>query len=596
MMMLQDFQTRKEQLLELLGEIHQLAEDRKNEQVAQGIAELKDKLEKNAFYLVVLGQFKRGKSTMVNSLLGTRILPTSVVPLTSIVTVLYYGPEEMVEVIFEDGRRQRIGRDELADFVTEKGNPGNQKGVGRVEIAYPSEYLKGGVHIIDTPGVGSIFENNTQVTYDFLPKVDAALFLFNVDPPISQSELDFLGDVKQYVSKIFFVQNKVDYLDEEERQESMAFSREVIKKALETDSVEIHPLSAKLALEGKLNGDREKLEASYLPELDRVLGDFLNREKGTILLRSVAKSARKLLNDLTFGIELELKAIATPLKDLEDKIKLFEEQLERIQRNKEDNSYFFEAEIKRIMDFLDLELSRLRKDEIPRLLRELRETGESKQHLGVNRYVELMEETLNNGIVRVFDDWIMRQEERLNEEFSRISHQYSDRTNEVIEQLLEASAKLFDIRLEKVKSEEAISSDRRFYYLLGDPPRFFDIAGAVDFFSKKLLPKGLSQSKVLKDLMKKLPERIDANCGRIRSDFMHRIRESFLKFRWDLNSQIDATAQSIRMALDQAMEMKRSSAAETAKREEHLNELVQRAVSLKERLNAFAAELGFQFD
>lgn len=581
--MLNRYKSLRQDLLKTFDEMKQHASTRKKEKILETIEQLRQKLIENAFYLVVLGQFKRGKSTFINSLLGEKLLPTSVVPLTSIITLLRYGEEEKIEVTFTSGSRVTIERDQLVDYVTEKGNPGNEKDVAQVVIEYPSQYLKEGVHIIDTPGVGSIFENNTEMTYSFLPKVDAALFLLAVDPPISQSELDFLQDVKQYVDKIFFIQNKIDYMDEEERKESMLFSRNVLEKTLGRDDIQIYPLSAKWALEGKLKGDEQKLQKSFLPDFDAILGNFLMKEKAEVFLNSVLQSGRKLLVDEEFAIKLELKAIATPLEDLEKKIKLFEEQLEEIQREKHDNSYLFEAEIKRLMDFLDRDIDRLRQKELPRLLNELKKIGEEKRVLGTHEYVKAMEEALRNGIIQTFDQWVSDQEERLNNEYAKVSKQFSDRTNKIIESLMDASAKLFDIKLEKVESDETITTERSFYYLLGDPPRFFDLEGAIDFFSRAVLPKGLSQTKVLNKLIKKLPDRIDANCGRVRADFMTRIRESFLNFRWDLNMKIDVTAENIQKALQKAVEMKKASTAEVDKLRNQLGTQLEKVNEFKEK-------------
>ncbi len=588
--MLQDYRLNRERLIGILDAISNVKLS-SNGDFLNRINELKEKLETNAFYLVVVGEFKRGKSTLINSLLGDKLLPTSVVPLTSIVTIIKWGPEENIRVIFNTGETRVITREELSQYVTEKGNPGNVKGVNYVEVSYPSETLKGGVHLIDTPGVGSIFENNTQVTYDFLPKVDAALFLFTVDPPLSSSEMDFLRDVRQYVHKIFFIQNKIDYLSGDELAESLEFSRKALKEVLKMDDVVVQPLSAKLALDGAINGDIERINASRLPELQQILTDFLTKEKGRVLLQSVLKSAGKILNDLEFSIELERKAIETPLKDLEAKVELFRKELSRIQRDKEDNGYFFEAEVKRIMGYLDRQLDRLKKEELPGLLEELRRQGEINSNLPVNEYVKKMEDVLNSGIVQTFDNWIMEQERVLNEEFARVSRQYSDKTNDVIDRLIQASARLFDIKFETVRIDEGLSSDSRFYYLLGDPPRFFDIAGAVDFFSRTLLPKSLSQKKVLRDLMKKLPERIDANCGRVRADFMRRIQESFLNFRWTLNSKIDATASSIQKALEQAMDMQKSGREEKELKLKTLQGEQEKVLKIKKEMEKIEAQL-----
>ncbi|MCK8601825.1 dynamin family protein [Desulfoferrobacter suflitae] len=590
-MMLDLFRHRRQDLLVALNDLKGLAELRKDQNIRDSVEDISRKLVENRFYLVVLGQFKRGKSTFINSLLGTRLLPTAIVPLTSIVTILSYGGEECIEVFFQNGDKRCVPRDELVDYVTEKGNPGNEKNVMQVHITYPSSYLKDGVHIIDTPGVGSIFSDNTQVTYNFLPKVDAALFLLAVDPPISRAEIDFLKDVKQYVEKIFFIQNKIDYLDESDRLESMNFSKTVIEEALGDGKVRIYPLSAKLALEGKLNEDEEKLHRSFLPEFDRVLGEFLTREKGKVLLQSVLQSGLKYLADEEFAIKLEQKAVATPVKDLEEKIQLFDKELKRILEQKHDNDYLYEGEIKRLMDFLDRDMDRFRKDRMPELLQDLQKTGESNRRLPTTEYVKLMENTLREGVVHTFDEWIVRQEERINEEYRKISKRFSDRANEIIENLQVASARLFDVAVERVSSDEAISSETRFYYLLGDQPRFFDIEGALDFLSHRLLPKSISQTMVLKDILKKLPARIDANCGRVRGDFKYRIQQSFLKFRWNLNAKIDATADSIRQALQKAMEMKKAGASEVKQLDKQLNQQWSRVETLKNSFHGLKRSL-----
>ncbi|MEJ2365947.1 MAG: dynamin family protein, partial [Deltaproteobacteria bacterium] len=548
--MLKRYKQISRELIGLIDSLSSVSSSRGDDKIHENLQEISEKLVGNHFHLVVLGQFKRGKSTFINSLLGDRVLPTSVVPLTSIVTLLKHGETEKIEVHFTSGQIKTISRPELSDYVTERGNPENQKKVKHVEVSYPSDYLKDGVFIIDTPGVGSTFENNTEMTYNYLPRVDAALFLLAVDPPMSQSEITFLKDVKQYVEKIFFIQNKIDYMSEEECQESMLFSKQVIEEAIGSDNIRIHPLSAKLALEGKQTNNKKRLKESRLSEFDKVLGAFLLQEKGKTVLRSALNNTRKLLSDEEFAIELERKAIATPLE---------------ARRDREDNAYYFEGEVKRLTDIVDRDLERLKKEKIPKLFKDLESTAEKHRHKNTAEYVKFMEKALHDTIIRTFDEWIIEEEERLNQEYARVSKRFSDRTNEIIDAIVNASAELFELKLERFTSEETISSDSRFYYMLGDPPKFFDLEGALDFFSQKILPKGLSQGMVLRDLQKKLPEKIDMNCGRVRWDFTNRINQSFRKFRWDLNLKIDATGEGIRKAIDKAVDLKKASAAEVKK-------------------------------
>jgi len=584
--MLDHYKELRQQLIEKIGAIQEISSGRDNGKIADNLGEIREKLIENRFHLVVLGQFKRGKSTFINSIIGEPILPTSVVPLTSIVTMIKYGQQKKIEVIFDEGNRQFISQEELPDYVTERGNPKNAKKVKQVEIAFPSAFLKDGIFIIDTPGVGSTFDNNTQMTYNYLPKVDAALFLLAVDPPISQSEIEFLKDIQKYVEKIFFIQNKIDYLNEEERQESMAFSKQVIEESLNRDDIEIHPLSAKLALEAKKSGDEMMLKQSRLPEFESVLGQFLLKAKGKTVLSSALNGTRRLLSDEELTIQLENQAIETPLEQLEEKIRLFKEKMDVIKRDREDIKYYFDGEIQRIIDVLDRDLERLKDRELPKILAELEKKGKANKDKGIAEYIKTMESILHQGIVRTFDDWVVQEEERLNEQYAQVSRKFSGRTNEIIEAILKASEELFDLKIERFRTDEAIASDSGLYYMLGDPPKFFDLEGAFDFFSKRIVPRKFSHNMVLKDLKKKLPVMIDKNCGRVRWDFMDRIKRSFMNFRWDLNLKIDATEQGISQAIAKAIALKNKNAQDMEKAKtaikNDLDKILAQKIELKE--------------
>ena len=132
---------------------------------AHKLLDLKSHLENEHLYLAVLGQVNRGKSTVVNALLGEAVLPTAVVPLTTIPTFVTFGPERRVVVSYHDNRpaEQFVAETPqelqfvLNRFIIELANPGNQIGVARVEVFHPSPLLNAGITLIDTPGIGSIF-------------------------------------------------------------------------------------------------------------------------------------------------------------------------------------------------------------------------------------------------------------------------------------------------------------------------------------------------------------------------------------------------------------------------------------------------------
>jgi len=264
------------------------------------------------------------------------------------VTILRYGPTLRVEVRYLDDRREEIRLSDLPAYITERENPENQKGVKEVTVFYPSEYLKGGVRIIDTPGAGSVYSHNTDVAYGFLPQVDAGIFVISADPPMSKSEHQFLKDVRQYVDKLFFVLNKIDQVSLEDREESLSFTMQVLEDDLGTGKVKIFPLSARWALEGKKAQDREMVSRSLLPDFEQRLREFLLHDKGRVFLSSIINSLRKLISDETISFRLEQEAIKLPLQVLEEKIARFEAEMALIQKDREKNQYLLAGHLKKM--------------------------------------------------------------------------------------------------------------------------------------------------------------------------------------------------------------------------------------------------------
>ena len=201
--MLDQFVTRKNTLIRVLEQAVAFSRQKGNTLAASLLMESRERLIQETFTLVILGEFKRGKSTFINALLGTQLLPTAIVPLTAIPTVLRYGENLGVYAIHRNGVIEEISLEQMPDFVTEKGNPKNIKGVREVQISYPSEFLKQGIILVDTPGVGSVYQHNTETAYAYLPNSDAAAFIISIDAPLSKIELEYLKEVSKYVNKLF---------------------------------------------------------------------------------------------------------------------------------------------------------------------------------------------------------------------------------------------------------------------------------------------------------------------------------------------------------------------------------------------------------
>ncbi len=260
--------------------------------------ELIVKLAEDRFMLAVLGQFKRGKSSLMNAIIGREILPTGVLPLTSTITILRYGPEERLMIYRKDSIfPDELPVSELAAYVTEKGNPNNHKNVERVYLELPLPFLRYGIEFADTPGVGSAIVANTETAYRFLPECDAVLFVSAVDAPMTEVELEFLRSIREYVNKVFFIINKTDLATDEELKEIMQFTAGSIAGSTGLKAEKLFAVSSRLALESNKTGDAGMYTRSGFKDMQDTLISFLTREKSAALLSAVASKTLRLLEN-----------------------------------------------------------------------------------------------------------------------------------------------------------------------------------------------------------------------------------------------------------------------------------------------------------
>ena len=271
--------------------------------------ELMTKLAEDRFTLAVLGQFKRGKSSLMNAIIGRELLPTGVLPLTSAITVLKFGSKE--QLVIDRGNfslPQIVSVTELADYVTERGNPGNRKKVRTATLELPLPFLRRGLEFVDTPGVGSAIEANTATTYSFLPECDAALFVTSVDTPLTSNELEFLRAIREHARKIFFVVNKMDLLkDEAERNEVIDFVTRALREQVGR-KVRVFAVSALLGLAAEVASNSNDYDRSGLKKLQETLATFLSREKAPVFLAAIIERALRLVDEEIGEVALFKKA------------------------------------------------------------------------------------------------------------------------------------------------------------------------------------------------------------------------------------------------------------------------------------------------
>ncbi|HUA07968.1 MAG TPA: dynamin family protein [Candidatus Acidoferrales bacterium] len=221
--------TANDEVSKHLDALSALADTYGDDVVRADIASLIEQTQTNVASVAVLGQFKRGKSSLVNTLLGEDVLPTGRLPLTGVTTTVSYGARGSM-VRYLDGREEDADLRDLATFVTEEYNPENRLGVARVDVELPLTLLHDMV-LIDTPGIGSTLAHNTQAAQEASERVDLAIFVTGPEPPITSEEAAFLRQVHNLAERVIVVLAKIDLVRGAER-EILAFTRRVLDEAL----------------------------------------------------------------------------------------------------------------------------------------------------------------------------------------------------------------------------------------------------------------------------------------------------------------------------------------------------------------------------
>ena len=185
--------------------------------------------------VAVLGRFKAGKSSFLNCIVGQDVLPVGAIPVTSVLTVLCFGEREQARVRFADGEEQVVRVAELPDFVTEEKNPENRKSVVQVTVDLPSLGRYPNTRFLDTPGLGSAFRHNTQVTMEWLPRAAASLVAISADQPVSEQDISLLRDLARHTPRIVILLTKVDLLSESDLLAVTRHVRTTLDRELGTD-------------------------------------------------------------------------------------------------------------------------------------------------------------------------------------------------------------------------------------------------------------------------------------------------------------------------------------------------------------------------
>ena len=274
--------------------------------IAAESAAVVERVREEQFFVACVGQFKRGKSTLIGALVGDQALPAGVTPTTAVPTMVRYGPER--------GARVRVGGDwrtiavsDLDAYISEDSVLPAEGRAQIAELILPAPILANGMVLVDTPGLGSVFSASTEATRSFIPHIDVAVAVLGTDPPITGDELQLLADVANHVEHVLVVLNKSDRVSERERNEASAFARRVIEERLDKPVPTIYEVSATDQLSGRATW-------ADWPALVNDLETLASADRTSLAAQAGTRAAWRLASELDSALALQQAALTEPIE------------------------------------------------------------------------------------------------------------------------------------------------------------------------------------------------------------------------------------------------------------------------------------------
>jgi small GTP-binding protein len=525
--------------------------------LAERAARLADRIQTQNFYVAVLGDFNRGKSTLVNALIGRKLLPTGAVPLTAVPTEVHFGAGRS-SITFTDGQKRAVLEGELADYVTERGNPGNTKGVLRVEVVTESALKAPGLVLVDTPGVASMNRHNTETALATLLDSDGALLVLAADSPLSESEFDILAELGRRRAKVFVVVSKIDHVSQCELNEVRVFITKHLAEALPEWSGPYFVSAGTVLERGATASDFTTREFNaFRSELEQFVRDDL----GAARQESTSAEMSRLVQSLDNALRVEAAARAMDLAAVGDQLRRFEVAATEGRRQLAEDRIILGHEV-------DLIVGRVGGRLADRTAASTADAQPSLRVLVDQLPLRHLDEGLRDGIETLVRErfgaiWLEIQQE-LEDGWLAAASRFSVRVQERIDQLMETASELFDVHLPSVLVPAIRDQQDRFSY------QFLHVEGPNAVIGRmflRLLPRTVARRRALRRAERRLGGEFDKHAGRARYDMVQRIEAAEQAFAAALENEFEQTQSSLISAADAARRLMSLNADERAARE-----------------------------
>lgn len=550
-----------------------------------------DRLATRAFQLAVLGQFKRGKSTLLNALIGFPLLSAGVLPLTAVPTFLTGGSVLRIRLTHLTGEVDDQTVTRLADLAaavaavtTEEHNPRNVRGLERVEVTVPTTGWLNDVTLIDTPGIGSTHAHNTDAAHAVLPECDAALFVLSVDPPITEIEAEYLSAICRTVSHVIVVVNKIDLIDAPDRQKAIGFLSAFLSKRNEQKIDQtIFPISARIALAARQEGDDQRFQQSGVAALEQHIRSALVDRKRVHLEASIGRKIADILEHLEGDTAITLRALGLPEVELDEKIGIFDDAVIEFTKEKESLHDLLSGEWKRALSKLDALCAEGEK----RAGQALKESLTGLAH-GTDLATERA--AIASTIFNAFDREFGAIGDTVDADLRLAVDIHQQRYHSLAQRVRETAAALMDVTAGGSDSDDWFQLTREPYWV--DQARIESLGSLTADGLARLLPKRIRHARQRRKLREAANNAITRNIAGLHWAMRQNIDDSFRRLLSSSTEAVDASIEATREVL--ALARTRRHAQHAALREdiERANASLARMAALRGQLTSYLQEAG----
>jgi hypothetical protein len=344
------------------------------------------------------------------------------------------------------------------------------------------------------------------------------------------------------------VLNKIDNFKPNELKEIIEFNRSIIEN-LVSKKVDIIDISAKLALEAKLESNKEKQEQSNIEKLYNKLDNFIKEEQASVFWHSIINNLIRYIDTQMNFFKINLASLSLSQAKLQEKNKLFEDSLKKLELD--EYIYWLENKTKQVINVLDEDILTLKKEQLSQLTSKITDYFKTLNTSSTSMLNEQLKSYLQEQIEKIFLAFLQIENQKIGQLVAGIYNQLLEKINVLIDNITKTAEEVFEVELSKLTQVEQLIEKSEFYFLIKEQPGALDMM--VDFF-KSSLPLFLGKKVIYKSISERSVELFDRHCGRLRYDFVKRIKETAQKFSSQVKKKLNQTIDAIKDILNAALQ------------------------------------------